>query len=155
MKQERMTVCQRACLDQANPNPFAAPCSRGTRASLQTHPPPRILCPMRSYHYPGQVKRMVNSGLPSPFRPRFLVHWRQAHPNPHHRRSRTNSRRRTMAPGRFSSRLQASSYHAPGGGEAYRSLREALVKKILAQGYDEASMLEHVRKPGLLFPRFA
>ncbi|KAH7303979.1 hypothetical protein B0I35DRAFT_484849 [Stachybotrys elegans] len=48
-----------------------------------------------------------------------------------------------MAPGKFSSRLQASSYHAPGGGDAYKTLREKLIKEILAQGYDEATMLEH------------
>lgn len=44
----------------------------------------------------------------------------------------------------FTSRLEASSYHAPGGGAAYQPLRESLIKKILEQGYDEETMIEHV-----------
>ncbi|KAH0438703.1 hypothetical protein CcaCcLH18_03135 [Colletotrichum camelliae] len=43
----------------------------------------------------------------------------------------------------FPSRLEASSYHAPGGGAAYQPLRESLIKNILEQGYDEATMIEH------------
>ncbi|KAF9871771.1 hypothetical protein CkaCkLH20_10705 [Colletotrichum karsti] len=43
----------------------------------------------------------------------------------------------------FSSRLEASSYHAPGGGPAYTALREKLVKQIIEQGYDADTMLEH------------
>ncbi|KAJ0332040.1 hypothetical protein COL922a_011516 [Colletotrichum nupharicola] len=43
----------------------------------------------------------------------------------------------------FTSRLEASSYHAPGGGAAYQPLRESLIKKILEQGYDEETMIEH------------
>ncbi|KAF1818315.1 uncharacterized protein K489DRAFT_391242 [Dissoconium aciculare CBS 342.82] len=48
-----------------------------------------------------------------------------------------------MAPSKFKSQLEASSYHAPGGGELYHPLRERIVKQALDQGYDEASMLEH------------
>jgi len=48
-----------------------------------------------------------------------------------------------MAPTKFKSALEASSYHAPGGGEVYRPLREAIVQQALAMGYDEPSMLEH------------
>jgi hypothetical protein len=48
-----------------------------------------------------------------------------------------------MAPSKFKSQLEASSYHAPGGGELYRPLREKIVKQALEQGYDEPSMLEH------------
>jgi hypothetical protein len=48
-----------------------------------------------------------------------------------------------MAPSNFKSQLEASSYHAPGGGELYKPLREKIVKQALDQGYDEASMLEH------------
>lgn len=48
-----------------------------------------------------------------------------------------------MAPPSFKSQLEASSYHAPGGGEAYKALREKVVKQALEQGYDEATMLEH------------
>ncbi|KAF5496849.1 hypothetical protein CGCS363_v007899 [Colletotrichum siamense] len=43
----------------------------------------------------------------------------------------------------FTSRLGASSYHAPGGGAAYQPLRENLIKKVLEQGYDEETMIEH------------
>ncbi|KAF4815957.1 hypothetical protein CGCSCA5_v006911 [Colletotrichum siamense] len=43
----------------------------------------------------------------------------------------------------FTSRLEASSYHAPGGGAAYQPLRESLIKNILEQGYDEETMIEH------------
>ncbi|KAK1635031.1 hypothetical protein BDP81DRAFT_450794 [Colletotrichum phormii] len=43
----------------------------------------------------------------------------------------------------FSSRLEASSCHAPGGGSAYAARRESLVKKLIKQGYDEATMIEH------------
>ncbi|KAI1176065.1 hypothetical protein F4777DRAFT_548289 [Nemania sp. FL0916] len=48
-----------------------------------------------------------------------------------------------MAPVKFKSQLEASSYHAPGGGELYKPLRERIVKQALAQGYDEATMMEH------------
>ena len=48
-----------------------------------------------------------------------------------------------MIPSKFKSQLEASSYHAPGGGELYKPLRENIVHQALAQGYDEASMMEH------------
>ncbi|KAI3318405.1 hypothetical protein HD806DRAFT_315362 [Xylariaceae sp. AK1471] len=48
-----------------------------------------------------------------------------------------------MAPAKFKSQLEASSYHAPGGGELYKPLREKIVSQALEQGYDEATMLEH------------
>ncbi|KAI0813827.1 hypothetical protein GGR55DRAFT_687456 [Xylaria sp. FL0064] len=48
-----------------------------------------------------------------------------------------------MAPIKFKSQLEASSYHAPGGGELYKPLREKIVSQALAQGYDEATMMEH------------
>ncbi|KAI0450514.1 hypothetical protein F5B21DRAFT_428291 [Xylaria acuta] len=48
-----------------------------------------------------------------------------------------------MAPAKFKTQLEASSYHAPGGGELYKPLREKLVNQALAQGYDEATMMEH------------
>lgn len=48
-----------------------------------------------------------------------------------------------MAPVKFKSQLEASSYHAPGGGELYKPLREKIVSEALAQGYDEATMMEH------------
>jgi hypothetical protein len=48
-----------------------------------------------------------------------------------------------MAPAKFNSQLEASSYHAPGGGELYKPLREKIVKQALEQGYDETTMLEH------------
>ncbi|KAI9665923.1 MAG: hypothetical protein M1821_003858 [Bathelium mastoideum] len=51
-----------------------------------------------------------------------------------------------MTPAKFTSQLEASSYHAPGGGEVYQPLREKIVKQALEQGYDEASMLEHAVK---------
>ncbi|KAI0521397.1 hypothetical protein F5B22DRAFT_571771 [Xylaria bambusicola] len=48
-----------------------------------------------------------------------------------------------MAPVKFKTQLEASSYHAPGGGELYKPLRESIVKLALEQGYDEATMMEH------------
>lgn len=48
-----------------------------------------------------------------------------------------------MAPVKFKSQLEASSYHSPGGGELYKPLREKIVSEALEQGYDEASMIEH------------
>ena len=48
-----------------------------------------------------------------------------------------------MAPVKFKSQLEASSYHAPGGGELYKPLREGVVKQALEQGYDEATMMGH------------
>ncbi|KAI2602751.1 hypothetical protein GGR54DRAFT_487851 [Hypoxylon sp. NC1633] len=48
-----------------------------------------------------------------------------------------------MTPMKFKTQLEASSYHAPGGGELYKPLREKIVDQALAQGYDEASMIEH------------
>lgn len=48
-----------------------------------------------------------------------------------------------MAPSKFKSQIEASSYHAPGGGELYRPLREKIVQQALDQGYDAESMLEH------------
>ncbi|KAH8157476.1 hypothetical protein CIB48_g10773 [Xylaria polymorpha] len=48
-----------------------------------------------------------------------------------------------MALAKFKSQLEASSYHAPGGGELYKPLREKIVTQALAQGYDEATMMEH------------
>ena len=51
-----------------------------------------------------------------------------------------------MAPVKFKSQLEASSYHAPGGGELYKPLREKIVQQALDQGYDKASMLEHAVK---------
>ena len=44
---------------------------------------------------------------------------------------------------KFKTQLEASSYHAPGGGEAYKPLREAVVATATAMGYDTATMLEH------------
>ncbi|KAI1277937.1 hypothetical protein F5Y07DRAFT_407121 [Xylaria sp. FL0933] len=44
---------------------------------------------------------------------------------------------------KFKSQLEASSYHAPGGGELYKPVREKIVGQALAQGYDEATMMEH------------
>lgn len=43
----------------------------------------------------------------------------------------------------FASHLEASSYHAPGGGEAYKPLRESVIKTAVAMGYDPATMAEH------------
>ncbi|GAP93056.1 putative protein [Rosellinia necatrix] len=48
-----------------------------------------------------------------------------------------------MAPAKFKSQLEASSYHTPGGGEVYKPLREKIVSQALAQGYDESTMMEH------------
>jgi acyl-CoA thioesterase FadM len=48
-----------------------------------------------------------------------------------------------MAQSRFKSQLDASSYHAPGGGQLYKPLRDKTVQQALEQGYDEASMMEH------------
>lgn len=48
-----------------------------------------------------------------------------------------------MAPTKFKTQLEASSYHAPGGGELYKPLREKIVKQAIEQGYDEATMIEH------------
>ncbi|RYP08102.1 hypothetical protein DL764_002085 [Monosporascus ibericus] len=48
-----------------------------------------------------------------------------------------------MAPAKFKTQLEASSYHAPGGGELYKPLREKIVRQALEQGYHEASMMEH------------
>ncbi|KAI4861525.1 hypothetical protein F4820DRAFT_460905 [Hypoxylon rubiginosum] len=48
-----------------------------------------------------------------------------------------------MAPIKFKTQLEASSYHAPGGGDLYKPLREKLVSQALAQGYDEPTMMEH------------
>ena len=48
-----------------------------------------------------------------------------------------------MAAVKFKTQLEASSYHAPGGGELYRPLREKIVKQAIEQGYDEATMMEH------------
>ncbi|KAI0466984.1 hypothetical protein F4859DRAFT_526268 [Xylaria cf. heliscus] len=48
-----------------------------------------------------------------------------------------------MAPTKFKNQLEASSYHAPGGGELYKPLRDKIVSQALAQGYDEATMMEH------------
>ncbi|KAI1347665.1 hypothetical protein F5Y01DRAFT_294500 [Xylaria sp. FL0043] len=48
-----------------------------------------------------------------------------------------------MAPVKFKTQLEASSYLAPGGGELYKPLREKIVSQALAQGYDEPSMMEH------------
>lgn len=44
---------------------------------------------------------------------------------------------------KFKSQLEASSYHAPGGGEAYRPLRENVVKVAIGMGYDPDTMIEH------------
>ncbi|KAI0022807.1 hypothetical protein F4780DRAFT_731613 [Xylariomycetidae sp. FL0641] len=57
--------------------------------------------------------------------------------------SRRSESVRTMAPTKFKSALEGSSYHSPGGGELYKPLREKIVQLALAQGYDEPSMLEH------------
>lgn len=43
----------------------------------------------------------------------------------------------------FKTRLDASSYHAPGGGKAYDSLRAAIVSQATAMGCDTATMTEH------------
>jgi hypothetical protein len=48
-----------------------------------------------------------------------------------------------MPPSNFRSQLEASSYHAPGGGELFKPLGETIVRQALDQGYDEATMLEH------------
>ncbi|RYO74738.1 hypothetical protein DL766_004178 [Monosporascus sp. MC13-8B] len=48
-----------------------------------------------------------------------------------------------MAPAKFKTQLEASSYHAPGGGELYKPLRENIVRQALEQGYHEATMMEH------------
>ncbi|RYP77229.1 hypothetical protein DL771_001278 [Monosporascus sp. 5C6A] len=48
-----------------------------------------------------------------------------------------------MAPAKFKTQLEASSYHAPGGGELYKPLREKIVRQALEQGYHEATMMEH------------
>ncbi|KAI0151794.1 hypothetical protein GGR57DRAFT_513749 [Xylariaceae sp. FL1272] len=48
-----------------------------------------------------------------------------------------------MTQPKFKSQIDESSYHAPGGGELYKPLREAIVNQALAQGYDNASMTEH------------
>ncbi|KAI0189895.1 hypothetical protein F4808DRAFT_31841 [Astrocystis sublimbata] len=48
-----------------------------------------------------------------------------------------------MAPATFKTQLEASSYHAPGGGELYKPLRAAIVELALAQGYDGPTMMEH------------
>ncbi|KAI1256612.1 hypothetical protein MGN70_001736 [Eutypa lata] len=48
-----------------------------------------------------------------------------------------------MAAVKFKTQLEASSYHAPGGGELYKPLREKIVKQAIEQGYDEATMMEH------------
>ncbi|KAB5518908.1 hypothetical protein GE09DRAFT_1259071 [Coniochaeta sp. 2T2.1] len=48
-----------------------------------------------------------------------------------------------MAPPKFKTQLEASSYHAPGGGELHKPLREKIVSQALAQGYDQPSMMEH------------
>ncbi|KAJ8127450.1 hypothetical protein O1611_g6185 [Lasiodiplodia mahajangana] len=48
-----------------------------------------------------------------------------------------------MAPTKFKSQLEASSYHEPGGGELYKPLREKVVSQALEQGYDQATMMEH------------
>ncbi|KAI1812264.1 hypothetical protein GGS20DRAFT_558821 [Poronia punctata] len=48
-----------------------------------------------------------------------------------------------MAPTKFKSQLEASSYHSPGGGELYKPLREEIVRLAVAQGYDVPTMMEH------------
>ncbi|KAI1453445.1 hypothetical protein F4805DRAFT_443229 [Annulohypoxylon moriforme] len=48
-----------------------------------------------------------------------------------------------MASIKFKSQLEASSYHSPGGGEAYGPLREKIVSQAVGQGYDQATMMEH------------
>ncbi|KAI0107457.1 hypothetical protein GGR51DRAFT_148566 [Nemania sp. FL0031] len=48
-----------------------------------------------------------------------------------------------MAQVKFKTQIEESSYHSPGGGKIYQPLREQIVNKALAQGYDEASMTEH------------
>ncbi|RYP57844.1 hypothetical protein DL770_010571 [Monosporascus sp. CRB-9-2] len=48
-----------------------------------------------------------------------------------------------MAPAKFKTQLEASSYHAPGGGELYKPLREKIVRQALEQGYHETTMMEH------------
>lgn len=47
-----------------------------------------------------------------------------------------------MAPAKFASALEASSYQAPGGGTVYAPLRKRMVDLALAMGYDEATMVE-------------
>jgi hypothetical protein len=41
-----------------------------------------------------------------------------------------------MAPFKFASQLEASSDHAPGGGDLYKPLREKIVGQALELGYD-------------------
>ncbi|KAI1346523.1 hypothetical protein F5Y01DRAFT_308222 [Xylaria sp. FL0043] len=48
-----------------------------------------------------------------------------------------------MSPVKFKSQLEASSYHAPGGGELYKPLREKIISQALAQDYDKATIMEH------------
>ena len=48
-----------------------------------------------------------------------------------------------MPPVKFSSPLEASSYHHPNGGDSYAPLREKIVKTATAMGYDVPTMSEH------------
>lgn len=47
-----------------------------------------------------------------------------------------------MAPPKFSSELEASSYQSPDGGAAYAPLRKKVIETVVAMGYDRATMVE-------------
>ena len=50
--------------------------------------------------------------------------------------------RQAMAPTKFTTPLEASSYLQPGGGEAYAPLRRKVMETATAMGYDPVTMVE-------------